>query len=638
MTIDPSSSSSSSSTVTFDIIDFDFDEGDDDDMSSLIRHPPSDVAQRLVAMIETESRSHYIRRDYLPSRRSALRPSRHASAARAGVVTSETRAKIVKWLYECVDYLRLSREYVEMAVYNVDRLLLSTSPLSSSFASCLDDNQGNGKNILHDEHDLIEKALHDASTYQLVALSALYLVAKHAGSRKFSARTNVVDVRDFAAVSHNAHSPLEITQAELRILEGLKWRLSCPTSLNVARHALALFIHHTSSSSSSSTTTKTSHHDEYYDDDARLLPRRSFSTTSPPSRTSTSGSMLIESIRHRIELSVSNYDVVANSASPSTIAFASIIDSFGGSPSIVTAFGRIMKRHGINFAEHNASSLSTSSWWWVKPSSTPLLDSATFRTLSSDGVDQDRTKVGVERSMEDGAKGEVKSYDDGVGPLQDTSISQSFSSNDSPICVEEEVVDVAPKSLVAPYLKKKKKSTKEEEEEAGKSRRIKDDGAKGRREGRSIGIPRRWSDSPHNLADSSLLGSRSSLFHYRDRPRYLTSSMKMSNCNNSGRRGETPTPMMTVNTTTKMLPKNCTEDRQRERCSSQRNVFRHNHRQHPPSTNSKSGNGGSSGSTATKTTNTTTKAATRDASRGSADDGYGGRNVKTRVRRIPLEP
>ena len=168
---------------------------------------------------------------------------------------------------------------------------------------------------------------------------------------------------------------------------------------------------------------------------------------------------------------------------------------------------------------------------------------------------------------------------------------------------------------------------------------IKEDGAKGGREGRSIGIPRRWSDSAHNLADSSLLGPRSSLFHYRDWPCYPTSSMKMSNGNNSGRRDETPMPMTTVNTMMKMLPKNCTEDRQRKRPSSQQNVFRHDHRQHLLSTkSSKSGNGGSSRSTATKTASTTTTSATRDVSRGSADDGYGRKNVKTRVRRIPLEP
>ncbi len=168
---------------------------------------------------------------------------------------------------------------------------------------------------------------------------------------------------------------------------------------------------------------------------------------------------------------------------------------------------------------------------------------------------------------------------------------------------------------------------------------IKEDGAKGGREGRSIGIPRRWSNSAHNLADSSLLGPRSSVFHYRDRPSYPTSSMKMWNGNNSGRRDKTPTPMTTLNRTTKMLPKNCTEDRQRERLSSQRNVFCHNHPQHPPSTkSSKSGNGRSSHSTATKTTSTTTTSATQDVSCDSADDGYGRKNVKTRVRRIPLEP
>ena len=56
-----------SSSPDDDVIDDDCDfDGDyDEGMMSLLRQNPADVAQRLIAMIEVESRPHYRSRDHL---------------------------------------------------------------------------------------------------------------------------------------------------------------------------------------------------------------------------------------------------------------------------------------------------------------------------------------------------------------------------------------------------------------------------------------------------------------------------------------------------------------------------------------------------------------------------------------------
>jgi hypothetical protein len=234
----------------------------------------------------------------------------------------------VHWLYECVDYLGLNRELVESAMSNVDRLL--SDRRRRRRREC---EYGDVYDV--EDDDLADNALRDGSSYQLVALSSLFLVAKVAGSssaspewrrRRGGGRTSggdngvVADVRDYAALSHGAHSAGEIVSAERTILEGLGWRMSRPTSASIARHAMALFLN------AAGTTTS----------------RRN---GAPSSSRSSGTSDLLRSIERRIEASVSDY-WVSISASPSAIAFASV-GGILGSPSAVAAFSRAMARHGI---------------------------------------------------------------------------------------------------------------------------------------------------------------------------------------------------------------------------------------------------------------------------------------------------
>ena len=314
--------------------DCDFDGDNDEGMMSLLRQNPADVAQRLIAMIEVESRPHYRSRDHLRSS--------HNEGCRSVVGTTvETRAKVVHWLYECVDYLGLNRELVESAMSNVDRLL--SDRRRRRRREC---EYGDVYDV--EDDDLADNALRDGSSYQLVALSSLFLVAKVAGSssaspewrrRRGGGRTSggdngvVADVRDYAALSHGAHSAAEIVSAERTILEGLGWRMSRPTSASIARHAMALFLN------AAGTTTS----------------RRN---GAPSSSRSSGTSDLLRSIERRIEASVSDY-WVSISASPSAIAFASV-GGILGSPLAVAAFSRAMARHGIVVVVAASASSSTS--------------------------------------------------------------------------------------------------------------------------------------------------------------------------------------------------------------------------------------------------------------------------------------
>ena len=103
---------------------------------------------------------------------------------------------------------------------------------------------------------------------------------------------------------------MEVTRI---ILEGLGWCLSRPTSVAIARHAMALFLN----------AAKTSHSALWRFEASNLL----------------------RSISRRIEVSVSDYGV-SISAPPSTIMFASMRGSLR-SPLVVVAFGCTMKKHGI---------------------------------------------------------------------------------------------------------------------------------------------------------------------------------------------------------------------------------------------------------------------------------------------------
>jgi len=103
----------------------------------------------------------------------------------------------------------------------VDRFM-SSSPASSH----------NG-----DKHaDVVAEARKDATVYQLVAVSAVFLAAKQDSNHAVGA----VDADVLTKVSHGSYSVDEILAMENTLLDALDWRLCGPTASGMASHVIAL--------------------------------------------------------------------------------------------------------------------------------------------------------------------------------------------------------------------------------------------------------------------------------------------------------------------------------------------------------------------------------------------------------------
>lgn len=261
----------------------------DTDFSSFFHYPTVDIADRLQSMLETERRSQYQCRDYLyhhrrQSRRFSAPSSTFSSKAKVensivaanntNIVTPALRTKIVQWLYDCVDYLELSRESVAMAMSYVDRIISNSSRTMPAAA-------------------MVAQAKQDSMMYQLVAVSSLFLAAKQNSSHHVrSSSSSPIDACTLVRISHDSYSANEIIQMEKVVLEGLEWRLCGPTALSIAYDAIALL--------------------------AKTLP-------SQPNKWRRVSSVL-DFTRLQIEMSILDY----NSSvlrSPSTIAMASIVNA-----------------------------------------------------------------------------------------------------------------------------------------------------------------------------------------------------------------------------------------------------------------------------------------------------------------------
>lgn len=215
---------------------------DDEDLTSLLRLPTRDIADRLNAMLETGRRPHYRCGDYLchhvDSCSTTAASSRCTSQSRSRssrrrndrsnneinknkreqqtTVTPASRAMIIRWLSDCADYLELPRECVAAAAGYVDRFMSSTGNSSKS-------------------NKVVQDAKRDPTVLQLVAISSLFLASK-----QHSDKLSLVDADVLARVSHGSYSAQEILDMEVVILKTLGWRLCGPTVRSLACHFVAL--------------------------------------------------------------------------------------------------------------------------------------------------------------------------------------------------------------------------------------------------------------------------------------------------------------------------------------------------------------------------------------------------------------
>ena len=293
-------------------------------MDSLFRMSTVDISDRLNAMLEAERKPHYRCRDYLhhrsrssismpmPSQRSTPSSSKQQRRQRPrqptitpitpitsitpikNLITPASRGKIVQWLYDCVDYLELQRECVAVAMGYVDQFM----------SISMDDNNNDGDNndgmpgcgCRRDHERVVARAAANATVYQLVAISALFLAAKQS-----DVKLTTIDAEVLARVSHGSYSANEILDMENTLLDALRWRVCRPTALGVAHHVIALLNKRSSSSRTGASP-----------DDVDRRRRRTAS--------------VLDFTRLQIELSVSDYDASVLRR-PSAVALASVLNS-----------------------------------------------------------------------------------------------------------------------------------------------------------------------------------------------------------------------------------------------------------------------------------------------------------------------
>ena len=160
---------------------------------------PSDAS--LGVMLEQECPV-YACSDYLGA------PGRRRSKGREERVTTSDRAQLVDWCYHLVDRCRFRRDTVAVAANLADRFV--GTPRGSA-------------------------ALRDCTQYQLVTITALYISIKLNEQIIFGSR-------DFAAACRGVYAPEDIEDMERTMLDALDWRLSPPTSLQLANQILSLML------------------------------------------------------------------------------------------------------------------------------------------------------------------------------------------------------------------------------------------------------------------------------------------------------------------------------------------------------------------------------------------------------------
>jgi hypothetical protein len=171
-------------------------------LSSLFALPTIDLIDRLEAMHSQENQFHYISKDYLHCK------SSKGSRSRSRQVNPASRGKIVRWLYEIVDYFNLERSTVAMAMSYVDRFMSTPSSRPAR------------KNV---------------TSYQLTCLACLFVAIK-------TMDVTILDVDMLVKASRGCYDRQEILHMEKEVLNALNWRVCDATSSCIANHLLGLLI------------------------------------------------------------------------------------------------------------------------------------------------------------------------------------------------------------------------------------------------------------------------------------------------------------------------------------------------------------------------------------------------------------
>ena len=170
-----------------------------------------DVYDCLSAMLRQDE--YYLCHDYLCDQQSddPKPPScgaQHVAGERGDPIDETCRSKLCEWFFQVVDYVKLQRETVGIALNYLDRFLCSTSQRA-------------------------QKAKYDRKEYQLAAMTSLYIAVKIFEPLE-------MDATLVSKLSRGLHSAEEITKLESEMLVALKWRLNGPSPFQFVNYFLEL--------------------------------------------------------------------------------------------------------------------------------------------------------------------------------------------------------------------------------------------------------------------------------------------------------------------------------------------------------------------------------------------------------------
>lgn len=171
-----------------------------------------DILTTILAMREQEENAYttcdYLYQDCCSEQygiRTASRGPLHEDA-----VDADCRNKMAAWCFQVIDFCKMSRETVSIAMNFVDRYMVSA--------------EGSA-------------ALYDRKLFQLACMSALYTAVKIHEPEAMAPEL-------VASLSRGAYSAKDIEDMESKMLKALKWRVNPPTALAYTRLFIELIPEH----------------------------------------------------------------------------------------------------------------------------------------------------------------------------------------------------------------------------------------------------------------------------------------------------------------------------------------------------------------------------------------------------------
>jgi|EP00979_Chaetoceros_neogracilis_P003059 hypothetical protein len=171
-------------------------------------------------MNKQESLPEYRCSDYLAYAEAMEGMSSLESSTNIEPIDVECRVRMVEWCFQVVDFAKLGRETVNLAMSLLDRYLS---------VSCAD------------AHEVILSR----QKYQLASMTTLFLAIK-------MIEKTFVNASVFAELSRGSFTAADILSMETSILEALKWRVNGPTTHSFLRYLINI----SSKGSASSLATK----------------------------------------------------------------------------------------------------------------------------------------------------------------------------------------------------------------------------------------------------------------------------------------------------------------------------------------------------------------------------------------------